>query len=355
VHVIHGKFAAYLRPVLERLDVPWAYLMATNRELQPCLEAQGLPCLDAVDGRVHRPAPPGLRGMPEIAAWYDEIYETCRRSRPRCVVLVEGNAPQDEVVNRACARLGIPTVCVQHGWSPFVHNGFRNMSYTSMVVWGRGFAELLRPYNPVQSFDVMGHPQVPATAPAAAGRTRRPAAGFFLQAPGRLITSAVWDIFLRLIAEQADACPGTDVLVREHPTWPLGGVVREALQRRPNVRVIPPDAEPLSGMLSRIDVAVSIYSTVILESIAAGVVPVVVNLTSMPSYHPDVAGAGAGIEVRSVPEGLAAIRRVLIDREYRNGFDVPLATFRERYFDGRPDAAGRIAEHIAAHAASAIR
>src|SRR5207245_2731811 len=80
-----------------------------------------------------------LANFGDVIESYDRFHDAVFHLRPACLVVVEGNAPQDETINQACAQLGIPTVCVQQGWSPVLHNGFRNMSYTRMTVWGQGF------------------------------------------------------------------------------------------------------------------------------------------------------------------------------------------------------------------------
>lgn len=353
IHVIHEKFVRYLQPVLTHVKAPYAYLLAAAPDVRRVVQRERLPSVDVLAAekpKASRPVPL-LDHFGELVEWYDRVYAALAELRPQCVVLVEGNAPQDEVVNRACARLGIATVCVQHGWSPIVHNGFRNMTYTRMTVWGQGFAELLRPYNPDQDFVVTGHHLLTAPQESEPTRTRRElGVGFFLQAPGRLIDEHAWSSFLNLIGCTAETFPDRPIVIREHPARPLSGSERDGFARLSNVQIVSPSSGCLAELMPKIALAVSIYSTVILESIAAGVLPLVVNLTSLPSYHPDVARAGAGIEVHDLNAAMAAIRRVLTEDGYAAGFSASMEAFRRRYFDSAPHAAQRIAGHITSFA-----
>lgn len=348
-HVSHEKFVRYLGPVFERLPVPWAYLVAVPTAPLEYLQRHGVPCIESLDWdrQSGERVPDPLQGLRDLLESYDRFHSALVRLRPACMVLVEGNAPDDETMNQACASLGVPTLCIQQGWSPLVHNGFRNMSYTRMTVWGEGFAELLRPFNPRQTFVVTGSHQVFVAADGPRAWQRR-GIGFFLQAPGALITAAAWSTFLDLIERTARELPSTPVIVREHPTRPLDEDERSALLKWPNLRLVPPGAESLGSTLATIGLAITIYSTVALESIAAGVVPLIVNLTSMPRYWPDVAVAGAGIEVRTANAATAIIRRIATDDDYLTSFAGGLDSFRAKYFASAPDAARQIAAQIEA-------
>jgi glycosyltransferase involved in cell wall biosynthesis len=56
---------------------------------------------------------------------------------------------------------------------------------------------------------------------------------------------------------------------------------------------------------------VSIFSTVILEALALGVVPLICSIGALPKYEPDIASNGAAIEVRSISEAKDLIEEVI--------------------------------------------
>ena len=64
-------------------------------------------------------------------------------------------------------------------------------------------------------------------------------------------------------------------------------------------------------------IAVSIFSTVLVESIASGVVPVVCNFGSIKKYEPDLTFDGLGIEANNVEDGLMKIVELV-----SNPFDI---------------------------------
>jgi hypothetical protein len=274
-----------------------------------------------------------------MLAQFDALQALFSIRRPACVLVVEGNSPGDEVTNQAAQAAGIPIVCLQQGWSPIVHVGFRNMSYSEMLVWGQGFADILRPYNPNQSFVVTGSHTLNSGAPSPpdwlrSRASRKRVVTFLLQAPRDMIGPRRWREFLNLAAAAAQRWPDGLILVREHPQYQLGAVDLADLGRAPNLCIIRPAQCGLAETLAVSTVSVSIYSTTILESIAAGVPPVIYNCTSMPRFSPDVDSLGAGVEVHDFETALLQIDRILNDHCWYDRLHAEMEKFRERYFHG---------------------
>ncbi len=354
IHVIHEKFVRYLRPIMDCLPVPFAYLLALDLNLKPYLTQQGLPFIDC-SGLPKLSARQQLRGVlthfRHLTAYYDQFYASLTHLKPQCVILAEGNAPQDEIINQACQQLSIPVICFQQGWSPIVHNGFRNMSYTKMLVWGEGFSELLQPYNPDQKFAVVGsHVLEPRTIATRLSHVDgRKAVCCFLQAPTRLISQECWDEFLKLVKWVASEFAEIPILVREHPSYSLSSKECTELGKFPNIHLTPPGDYSLAEILNVSYLTISIYSSTILESIAAGVVPLIFNTTSLPTYFPDVQAAGAGIEVKSLEAAMQIIRRILQDPSSVQRFKPALEKFRAKFFNGDDkNSTDRIIEEIMA-------
>ena len=178
------------------------------------------------------------------------------------------------------------------------------------------------------------------------GGNRR-AVCFFMQGVSRLISKAHRDEFLRLVTLVAAEFPDIPVLVREHPSYALTIDEQADLARFPNIRMTPPKECAMAEVLGMSRVAVSIYSTTILESIAGGVLPLIFNMTSLPAYCPDVHAAGAGLEVKTLEAAVHAIRRIVTDESYARQFAPAMEQFRQRYFSrDRRRAADRIVQEI---------
>jgi glycosyltransferase involved in cell wall biosynthesis len=101
-------------------------------------------------------------------------------------------------------------------------------------------------------------------------------------------------------------------------------------------------------VLDAADVAVSIYSTSLLEGAALGTPAVIFNPTSLPPFEPDLAACGAAERADDAQVALAAIARILSDDDHRERMRAATATAREHFFAGgdSADAALRTAEEI---------
>jgi NADPH-dependent glutamate synthase beta subunit-like oxidoreductase len=138
------------------------------------------------------------------------------------------------------------------------------------------------------------------------------------------------------------------VLVREHPGAPLSDEQRATMTGARNVRMVPAEEFSLREVLDAVDVAVSIYSTSLLEGAALGTPAVIFNPTSLPPLEPDLAAIGAGARAGDADEALGAIVRIMTDEEHRERLRAATATVRQHYFAGGDanDAARRVAEAI---------
>jgi hypothetical protein len=290
----------------------------------------------------------GLWQAQHLAASLDQLVAAIGDIAPGCVVVAEGGGPLDEVARQAARVVGVPALCLQQGWSPLVHSGFRNMTYDRMAVWGRGFGDLLAPYNPAQRFVVTGSPVlVPGavTGRLAGELTGRRAISFFLQSESPWIRPKHLAQMREFIVRLADRQPETVVLVREHPGWPLAQAERAALLTHANVQLARASEWTLREVISVSRAAVSIYSTSLLEAAALGVPALIFNPTSMPSLLPDLAAESAAVQVTDVAGGLDTAGRLINDDAYHAGFRAGCERIRDRYFDG---ADGRGAERVAA-------
>jgi hypothetical protein len=346
----HAKYLPFLDPVRQRLGAGDELVVSLVPELTRAAERAGADhvALDTAAGRPARgrAVGVGLLGALPLLGLFDALLDVLEARRPRCVTVVEGMSPGDELANRAARQLGIPTLCLQQGWSPFVHAGFRNMSYGAMAVWGQGFADLLAPSNPRQRFVAAGSFTLAAEvdtgrAELAATLTGRRAVAFFLQPRSPLIRSEHQEALLDLVARTAGRLSDRAVLVREHPGAPLATGEREALLAG-GALLAEPGRFSLRAVLEVARTAVSIYSTSLVEAAAMGCVPIVFNPTSMPRYSPDLEALGAGVEARTVEEAEEAVVRLTEDEPARTELRPGLEGFRAAFFGGSASPADEV-------------
>jgi hypothetical protein len=331
------RFVRYLAPLAPAFAGRHAFVVpAGAHDVQAALDAEGKPFLSAPAAHAGLRPPGALIGRyaSYLGFLADGMEAALLRLRPRVVVLAEGNSPDDEVINQVGRKLGIPVVCIQQGWSPIFHPGFCNLSYDSMLVWGQGFADLLKPTNPHQKFIPTGN--FALTSGFRPPLTKPLGVLFFHQDLDRGLGGVIGSQMNIALAERiARARPDVPVYFRPHPLVPLDSASKRQLTRWPNVIIQKAADVSLDQALSIARVSVSIYSTTILESIAAGTVPIIFNMTTMPHYCPDVAAKGAGLELRTLDDAVAAIDRLLSDDLYLSSFTEAMARFAEYYFCAR--------------------
>ena len=354
--VIHPKFVRYFRPIAEALPVASAFLTIEDPALFGQLEVELLPGigieLTPRSAELLRPRVK-VAGFEYTTTPFDgfmirlnAIRAALKELRPDCIVVPEGNASVNELVNRVAKSLSIPTLCIQQGWSPVVHPGFRNMTYSGMCVWGQGFADLLAAYNPNQRFVATGN-HIIACRRQRDDRNRN-AIAFFLQ-KGRLITDAAWNHMLGLIVWTAREFPDREVRVREHPSAPLTASELASFDGLPNVRLVPSEKETLNDALVGCRVAVAMYSTTILEAAATGAVPLILSVNGFEHYNPNIAAEGGAVEVQDFAAARTALSRLMLDEEYCSSFDAGLDRVRQRYFvHNREEALAAIVAEIEA-------
>jgi hypothetical protein len=361
----HPKFLAYLEPVLGALRPASSLVISIVPGVDTSATAAGVRYIPAHAAR-SMPRPDMTRaGIGLAESWYlcssfERLDAAISRERPRAVIVVEGNSAVDELTNQICRLRRIPCLCIQQGWSPIVHNGFRHMSFSAMLVWGEGFRELLRPHNPDQHFEVVGSPVFDARANGQSPHRHlhdlvdgAPVVAVFLQGDSPLITGRHREALLGIVRETAGRLPQAYVLVREHPAHPLEQPHRDALGAISNVILAAPDRYPIGDVLDVSTLAVSIYSTTLLESAARGRVPVVFNPTALPRSAPDLEAIGAGVEQRDARAATETVVHLMQDDAARAAFGPGLAAFASRFFDGaRPGAARRIGDIIDAATAA---
>jgi glycosyltransferase involved in cell wall biosynthesis len=328
----HAKFLRFIEPVSRALDADVVLLSSAGdlggvtldyRDVAARLEARAIGA--------------ALREYAHLAGAYDLLRRTLAKIRPACLVVIEGNSPHDELANRACKDLGIPCVCLQQGWSPIVHTGFRNMSFTSMAVWGDGFRDLLAPQNPDQHFDVAGSPAFAIDArgdgsppPGAGSRC----VSFFFQDVSQLIDEEDLRQMMELVRMASERFTDDMMLVREHPGAPFPQADREALENAPNVVLVPPSSHSLKDVIEASRAAVAIYSTSLLEAAALGTPALAFNTTSLPRYLPDLAEHGVGVETSDPDVALDALDRLLHDDAHHASFRPATDRFGKQFFSG---------------------
>lgn len=309
------RFFDYLMPVRRALGADATWLVPAGADWIAQAVAAGEKVVPFGKPERQKPeaplAAPLAAYWPELALRFDTFHRILEHEAPGAVMMTEGNQPDDEILARAAQTLGVRSICIQQGWSPVIHAGFRGMRYDDFCVWGPEFADLLQRENPNQHFAVTGSHRIGPT-PILPGQDKRTIA-FFLQNNSLMITSRAWREMLEFVHWTAITWPDREVLVREHPASPMTAQEQAALMALPNIVLCPAATKPLDAMLRRSAIAVAFFSTTLIEALAYDGVPLIINITGAPHYVPDLAAMGVGIEVKDFGDARAAMARLCTD------------------------------------------
>jgi glycosyltransferase involved in cell wall biosynthesis len=348
--VLQPKFVRFLLPVAQSFGTRAAFLTIDDPVTEAYLAGEGLPAVNLRLDPGERARPTGVLGeFDTLCSCYDRFWWFIDRWLPHAIIVPEGNSPLGEAARRAAARRRVPTICVQHGWSPVSHPGFRNMSFERMLVWGGWFAEALAAHNPKQRFVVTGSPAI-ASRQDAGPRAGQPirAIGFFLQKGGPLIGEDDWWEFLDLVGWAAERFPDIQIVIRDHPsTAPLDAEERARIGRHANLRFMPPGSHALAEALAACDIVVAAYSTTLLEALAVGAIPVIFGASGLARYWPDLVAARAAVEEKTLGGAKARLLDLVANDGTRTALRQAGAALRPRLFAATGTAAvARIAAAI---------
>jgi hypothetical protein len=329
IYLSQPRFLKFLEPLLGRLPVDSFAFLNPEEELREVLQMMGLQSISA-PLLPQKPIKSHSDRLGHLPLLFDLYHAILEKSRPERVVLVEGNSPVDEIIGQVCHSLRIGTVCIQQGWDSLIQTGFRNMSFTKMLVWGEGFANILKPLNPNQKILPVGNFHLDIEG--SVKERQNGSLGFLLQAPARMIPRKSWEDCLNLIERCALYHPSCNIAIREHPKYPLDEDTLKRFSRLPNVSVRRGTDQSLMQFLDGCKFTVSMYSSTIYESVAAGVPVILLNPIGI-EYHPSLAEANAALQVENYVEACRAVDQLVNDRFLYLKLLKGVEQFRSSYFN----------------------
>ena len=246
---------------------------------------------------------------------YDISNLVLDKLNPKKIILPEGNIGIGEVYNLAAQSRRVGTICIQQGWSPVCHIGFRNMHYDKFLLWGDKFKELLQPYNCNQKFIVTGNHNLNSSED---NNTVDKGIGVFLQhySGSIMFNKKEYDELIVFIYEIAIKYPLKKIIIRKHPGYELEDYIIDKFKNFNNIEYMHSEEYTLNEVLRKISISIAIHSTVLLESLAYNVIPFIFNNTAMPHYEPDISKNGLAVEVSNTTDGLGEITKIINDKEY---------------------------------------
>ena len=312
------KFVNYVKPILNYLDEgSYCFQVGSDENLSKDIDNLGYKVLEIKNHFQylrHFLVSKFLADFLELLKDFDNNFYTLNLNNIKSVVTFEGNAPQDIIILEVAKKLNIPCYCIQQGWSPYIHNGFRNMDYTEYFIWGKEFKNLLSRFNPKQKFTVSGSPYLKRSSSIKI-ISRIKTISFFLQPVCPLMNQNAFDKFINLIMICSNSFPHLNILVKEHPSSKLHKKLKERLTQNKNITLYESDSQKLNQILELSDISLSVFSSVILESINKNKLPIICNFGSIPKYLPYIVEKDCAIEIFSIQGALEIIKNLINNPE----------------------------------------
>ena len=264
----------------------------------------------------------------------DDLIFILQCIKPKSILVIEGVAPKDILISEVAKSMNISTFCIQHGYPPFIDTGFRNMNFSKFLAWGVGTRKLLQKYNPKQNFVIVGNPSLKNkknTKPI----KKKFKVGFFLQGECALLDKEEIQVFYNLILFSIKKYKNINFIIREHPSSKINQSFKNEILKFKNALISYPEENSISRDLESIDISVSVFSSVIMESIALEVVPLICSFGTLPKYIPEIAKEGAAIEVFNLTDAKKELNKLLKNKKYLNDFKKCICKVKSNYFSDK--------------------
>ena len=142
-------------------------------------------------------------------------------------------------------------------------------------------------------------------------------------------------VFYNLILFSIEKYKNIDFIIREHPSSKINKNLKNKISKFKNAYISSPEENSISRDLESIDIAVSVFSSVIMESIALDVVPLICSFGTLPKFIPEIAKQGAAVEVFNLNDAKKELKKLLNNKKYFKDFKKSIYKIKPDYFSER--------------------
>lgn len=338
VHIINKRQLDYLTPLIRHFNQP--VLLVSDYELP---DETDFP--DSITA-VHMGFLKEKYFSPFLYQHFPYVYHYCNTYdqllnilQPSCTIVLEGGNFQQEIIAVISKNLSIPCVCIQQGWPSVFHSNWLNLQYAYFFTWGNMFNDLFKTHNPMLQYVPVGY--IYQVLPSKPKRY----VTFFMQSLIGLGDQNIFQSILDLLFQCAALCPASEFCIREHPSYRLPEEELKRLQKLGNIKVV--TNEPLADVFAETILAVSHYSSCLMEGIVHECIPFVFDPVCDSRYYPDVEKMGLGIIASSTTEALEKMQEFLMNPLQRAHFSRKMNEMKSSLFTSFGyDALNKIVENI---------
>lgn len=304
------KFLNYAMPLIKYLEKDsFCFQLGSDVDLAKLIENRGFRALEIPNYYNfinHITVSKFLADFLDLLNIFDNNFYSLKNKNIKSIVTFEGNAPQDIVILEVAKKINIPCYCIQQGWSPYVHSGFRNMSFTEYFIWGNEFKKQLIRFNPKQIFTITGSTYLkPSVSISKISKIKT--ISFFLQPICLFMNKFSFENFLKLIISCSENFPDIKIIVKEHPSSKLNNFFKDKLIKNKNITLYESNYWNLNKILESSDITLSVFSSVILESINKNKLPIICSFGAIPKYFPFLVDSKCAIEIFNIKDAMEII------------------------------------------------
>lgn len=353
---IHPKFVTFFLPVIDRLGRHRCALLcrpgfgveesAARQGLRVCVPSRARLKLHRI-GLPPRGIFNTYSAALNLMLW---ALGTLKRYRPRVMIFAEASSFEEETAAQAARALQTPTIRLQYGRAGILSPGYYKMPYDKMLMWGAGFVDRLRETSPDCQYVVTGSPLMDRFAQCN-GSAEEPffsdggdVVAVISQPECANIYRQDYEMLVTVIDRVLSSADTVHVLVRLHPADQASDFNKLAAKWPQRLRVTSASDYPLEKVIGGSVLVVGLYSTVLSEAAAAGILPVVLRLGERHRIFPSPEDEGAAALATTADQAVSLISSLATNASARKEYKAGMHRFAIKYF-GPMD--GRATERIA--------
>jgi hypothetical protein len=239
-----------------------------------------------------------------VCFFYRQISAMLAHWNPDVLLFAEGTSHYDELACISAKKLGIKTVRIQSGRAGLLHSGYRQMNFDHMFCWGKGFVERYKSVSPAPIYHITGSSEMDHTATKVTrnGKSNPFVVGIVTQPVSTKISNEDYKLLVDLVTELILKEIDLKIVIRLHPIDKSTLLLELAEKYPEKVFLMNGPEYSLTQLFSATDCIVSFFSTVISESIAAGVIPVLLQFRPEQSVFPFPEKFGAAVTVNTIEQ-----------------------------------------------------
>lgn len=208
---------------------------------------------------------------PQLPIFIHTLFCYIHWLSPKLMICCDGCQTQYQLAAIYCRQSNIPAICLQFGWPGYIHYGFRELPYSHFLTWGKTFSNILEKFSLSTKFHSVG--RLGYINPNGS----HDAITFFMQAPIFVSSTEYYTRFLNLINIVGIRYPSKKIIIRSHPEISIDEKIIYLAKIHGNI--IMDENKDVENTYRETHIAVSLYSSCLVESIAFGCIPLMFNPT----------------------------------------------------------------------------